>query len=74
MLCSYQLIQYSYGALHRYLMLSIYVPLIDIMLVTILGMCRVIEIKMILGKGQVVTNAVKIAYGQIGSQQQFCLN
>lgn len=45
---------------HRYLMLSIYIPLVGIMLVTIFGMCRVIEIKIVLGKGQFVTNAVKL--------------
>ena len=58
---SFQLIMYSYGARHRYLTLSIYFPLVgtSIMLVKILGMCSVIEIKIILGKEQVVTNAVK---------------
>jgi hypothetical protein len=30
------------------------------MLVKILGMCRVIVIKIIMGKGQFVTNAVKL--------------
>jgi hypothetical protein len=37
-----------------------YVPLVGIMLVKIPGMCRVTEIKIILGKGQFVTNAVKL--------------
>jgi hypothetical protein len=41
-------------------MLSIHVPLVGIMLVKVFGMCRVIEIDIILGKGQFVTNAVKL--------------
>ena len=59
---SSHLIKYSYGARHRYLMLSIYVPLVgtSIMLVKILGVCRVIEIKIVLGKEQFVINAVKL--------------
>jgi hypothetical protein len=41
-------------------MLRIYIPLVGVMLVTVLGMCRVFGIKIIFGKGQFVTNAVKL--------------